>query len=148
VCVCGLFLGCLWQCGYCLFFFLWVNFPSLLLAKKTREYRSIYIFYYFNSIWLCGHLVNCIEAVLFNSWCYCIVCKIHNKNHHVVKCLLRIGAIIAHRCLNLSHTLPPPSLKLDGSNYLSWQSQFLPILNCNDLLELVVEGFDPENQCW
>jgi hypothetical protein len=70
VCVCGLFLGCLWQYGYCLFFFLWVNFPSLLLAKKTREYRSIYIFYYFNSIWLCGHLVNCIEAVLFNSWCY------------------------------------------------------------------------------
>ncbi|KAF9667292.1 hypothetical protein SADUNF_Sadunf15G0007400 [Salix dunnii] len=35
---------------------------------------------------------------------------------------------------NLNHLI---SVKLDGSNYLSWVSQFLPVLRSNDLLSIV-----------
>jgi len=89
VCVCGLFLGCLWQCGYCLFFFLWVNFPSLLLAKKNWEYRSIssitLIVFDYVVIWLIvlKQFFSIVDVIG-------IVFKIHNKNHHVIKCLLWI----------------------------------------------------------
>ena len=34
------------------------------------------------------------------------------------------------------------SVKLDGSNYLSWVSQFLPVLRSNDLLG-IVDGSEP-----
>jgi len=42
--------------------------------------------------------------------------------------------------LNIFHTLPLSSFKLDRSNYLSWQLQFLSFLNINDLLGFL-EGF-------
>ncbi len=34
------------------------------------------------------------------------------------------------------------SIKLDGTNFLAWIAQFLPILHSNDLLG-IVDGFEP-----
>jgi histone deacetylase 1/2 len=44
--------------------------------------------------------------------------------------------------LHLNPTVAPTSFKLDGTNYLGWQSQFLPFLKSNDLLGFV-EGSEP-----